>query len=128
MLTKINFFVILNLTVLLLAAAAPASASYTVTLNNGEQLQAEGYKIEGENITLRFRQGSAAFPKKLVRSVSGFGAPDMSGFAQQPQQPDAEPIGGQPSAYAPPLTADPQADENPDDASYINEGDGGETQ
>lgn len=132
MLTKISFFVILNLTVWLLAL--PAYASYTITLKNGEQLQAEGYKIEGENISLRFRQGSAAFPKKLVKSIEGTDAPDtpmppepptpQPEQAQQPQQSHGEPLGGPSGVYTLPLTADPQAGDNPDDTSYINEGDG----
>lgn len=132
MLRNIKFFLIFSLTAGLLAMALPADASYTIMLNNGEQLQAEGYKIEGESITLRFRQGSATFPSKLVKSIAGapnrYISPEpetpQPEQAQQPQEPQAEPISGPQDAYTPPLTATPQADDNPDDTSYINEGDG----
>ncbi len=133
MLRNIKFFLIFNLTAGILAMGLPAHASYTIFLNNGEQLQAEGYKIDGESITLRFRQGSATFPGKLVKSIAGtptnrYINPEpetpQPEQALQPQEPQAEPISGPQDTYAPPLTASPQADDNPDDTSYINEGDG----
>ena len=137
---KIHSLITFGLIITALVFAIPASASYTITLKNGEELQAEGYKIEGEYINLKFRHGSAAFPKNLVKTISGSGLqgavnqPAPSPLqGEQPPQPLDMPVAGQPVDEGGTLGA---GVENtgviyPDEATQSGKGDpgeGGETQ
>jgi hypothetical protein len=110
-------------TMLSLALLFPllSHAYYNINLQNGQVLEAEDCKVEGNKINVRFKVGSASFPLSLVNSVtdqegrvstfSSTGEPQAAAPAvpapaqPQPHQFKAPQAPGPPSAAVDPLTA-----------------------
>ncbi len=64
---------LLILTGMLLSALLfplPSYAHYNINLQNGEVLEAEDCRVEGNRINLKFKVGYASFPLSMVQSVT----------------------------------------------------------
>ncbi len=103
----------------------PSHAYYNINLQNGEVLQAEDCKVEGNKLNVKFKEGYASFPLSLVNSVtnqdgkvSNFSStgellkPDPAAAAPPPAQP--QPTQPQPAqAATPQVPAPPSASLDP---------------
>ena len=65
-----RFLIFTAMLFLTLLLPLPSLAYYNIILQNGEVLQAEDCKVEGNRISVRFKVGSASFPLSLVKSVT----------------------------------------------------------